>query len=100
MTATARTVVIRQQGGPEVLEIDARPLGEPKCWADAKYGSKAGPCSASRGAGQQALRRGSGQRAGAAHVGSRGLPRPDAPRPRPGCRPRRGRLANPRQIEI
>lgn len=29
MTATARTVVIRRQGGPEVLEIEERPLGEP-----------------------------------------------------------------------
>jgi len=29
MPATARTVVIRQQGGPEVLEIEERPLGEP-----------------------------------------------------------------------
>jgi NADPH:quinone reductase len=29
MTATARTVVIRQHGGPEVLEIEERPLGEP-----------------------------------------------------------------------
>ena len=29
MTPTTRTVVIRQQGGPEVLEIEDRPLGEP-----------------------------------------------------------------------
>ncbi|TNC63539.1 quinone oxidoreductase family protein [Rubellimicrobium roseum] len=29
MTATARTVVIRQQGGPEVLEFEDRPVGEP-----------------------------------------------------------------------
>jgi NADPH2:quinone reductase len=29
MTASARTVVIRRQGGPEVLEIEERPLGEP-----------------------------------------------------------------------
>ncbi len=26
---TARTVVIRQHGGPEVLEMEERPLGEP-----------------------------------------------------------------------
>ena len=29
MTATARTVVIRRHGGPEVLEIEDQPLGEP-----------------------------------------------------------------------
>ncbi|EYD72103.1 Quinone oxidoreductase [Rubellimicrobium mesophilum DSM 19309] len=29
MAATARTVVIRQHGGPEVLEIEERPVGEP-----------------------------------------------------------------------
>jgi NADPH2:quinone reductase len=29
MTPTARTAVIRQQGGPEVMEIEERPLGEP-----------------------------------------------------------------------
>lgn len=29
MTPTARTVVIRRQGGPEVLELEDRPLGEP-----------------------------------------------------------------------
>ncbi len=29
MTRTARTIVIRQQGGPEVMEIEERALGEP-----------------------------------------------------------------------
>ncbi|MBP1805790.1 quinone oxidoreductase family protein [Rubellimicrobium aerolatum] len=29
MTATARTVVIRQHGGPEVMMLEDRPLGEP-----------------------------------------------------------------------
>ena len=29
MTATARTVVIRRQGGPEALELEERPVGEP-----------------------------------------------------------------------
>lgn len=29
MTRTSRTVVIRRQGGPEVMEVEDRPLGEP-----------------------------------------------------------------------